>query len=42
MAEAGWKLEATPENPWEVNLSLKAYAGQHEGLGGNIWAAYHF
>lgn len=42
MAEAGWKVEATPENPWEVNLSLKAYAGQHEGLGGNIWAAYHF
>lgn len=42
MAEAGWKLEATPENPWEVNLSLKAYAGQHEGLGGNVWAAYHF
>lgn len=42
MAEAGWKLEATPENPWEVNLSLKAYAGQHEGLGGNILAAYHF
>ncbi len=42
MAEAGWKLEATSENPWEVNLSLKAYAGQHEGLGGNIWAAYHF
>lgn len=42
MAEAGWQKEATKDNPWELNLSLKAYMGQHEGLGGNIWAAYHF
>ena len=42
MAEAGRQFEATRENPWEVNLSVQGYAGQHQGLGGNIWAAYHF
>ncbi|RGS69902.1 autotransporter outer membrane beta-barrel domain-containing protein [Mitsuokella sp. AF21-1AC] len=42
MAEAGWKLESNQENPWEVNLSMQAYAGQHKGLGGNVYMAYHF
>lgn len=42
MAEAGWKLEATKESPWDVNLSLQAYAGQHKGIGGNVFVGYHF
>lgn len=42
MAEAGWKLESNQENPWEVNLSMQAHAGQHKGLGGNVYMAYHF
>lgn len=42
MAEAGWKLEANKDNPWEVSLSTQAYAGQHKGIGGNVYMAYHF
>lgn len=42
MAEAGWKLEATKDSPWDVNLSLQAYAGQHKGIGGNVFVGYHF
>lgn len=42
MAEAGWKLESNQENPWEVDLSMQAHAGQHKGLGGNVYMAYHF
>lgn len=42
MAEAGWKLEATKESPWDVNLSLQAYTGQHKGIGGNLFVGYHF
>lgn len=42
MAEAGWKLEANRDNPWEVSLSTQAYAGQHKGIGGNVYMAYHF
>lgn len=42
MAEAGWKLEATRDSPWDVNLSLQAYAGQHKGIGGNVFVGYHF
>lgn len=42
MAEAGWKLEATKDSPWDVNLSLQAYTGQHKGIGGNVFVGYHF
>lgn len=42
MAEAGWKLEATKDSPWDVNLSVRAYAGQHKGIGGNVVVGYHF
>lgn len=42
MAEAGWKLEATKDSPWDVNLNVRAYAGQHKGLGGNVFVGYHF
>ena len=42
MAEAGWKLEATQDNPWDMNLNLRAYAGQHKGIGGNLFVGYHF
>lgn len=42
MAEAGWKLEATKDRPWDVNLSVRAYAGQHKGIGGNVVLGYHF
>lgn len=42
MAEAGWKLEATKDSPWDVNLSVRAYAGQHKGIGGNVVLGYHF
>ena len=41
MAEVGWKLEATLENLWEDILSLNAYTGQHEGVGGSLCTAYH-
>lgn len=42
MAEAGWKLEATKDSPWDVNLNVRAYVGQHKGLGGNVFVGYHF
>lgn len=42
MAEAGWKLEATNDSPWDVDLSVRAYAGQHKGIGGNLFVGYHF
>ena len=42
MAEAGWKLEATKDSPWDVNLNVRAYAGQQKGLGGNVFVGYHF
>ena len=42
MAEAGWKLEATKNSPWDVDLSVRAYAGQHRGIGGNLFVGYHF
>lgn len=42
MGEVGWKLEATAASPWDVNLRLRGYAGQHKGLGGNVWVGYHF
>lgn len=42
MAEAGWKLEATKDSPWDMNLNVRAYAGQHKGLGGNVFVGYHF
>lgn len=42
MAELGWKREATPDNPWDVNLGLRAYAGQHKGIGGSVFIGYHF
>lgn len=42
MAEVVWRLEATLENLWEDILSLNAYTGQHEGVGGSLCAAYHF
>lgn len=42
MAEAGWKLEATKDSPWDVNLSMQAYTGQHKGIGGNVFVGYHF
>lgn len=42
MAEAGWKLEATKDSPWDVSLSVRAYAGQHKGIGGNVVVGYHF
>lgn len=42
MMEAGWKQEATNENPWDISLTVRGYAGEHEGVGGNILVAYHF
>lgn len=42
MAEAGWKLESTRENPWVVDVSLAAYTGQHRGVYGNVTVGYHF
>lgn len=42
MAEAGWKREATKDSPWDMNLNVRAYAGQHKGLGGNVFVGYHF
>lgn len=42
MAEAGWKMEATNDSPWDVSLNVRAYAGQHKGIGGNLFVGYHF
>lgn len=42
MAELGWKQEATKDNPWNLAVSLKGFAGQHQGLGDNVWIGYHF
>ena len=38
----GGKLEATKNSPWDVDLSVRAYAGQHRGIGGNLFVGYHF
>lgn len=42
MAEAGWKLESTKENPWAVDVSLAACGGQHRGVYGNVSVGYRF
>ena len=36
------RLEATKNSPWDVDLSVRAYAGQHRGIGGNLFVGYHF
>lgn len=42
MAEAGWKLESTSDNPWDIDIGVKAYAGQHRGFAGNVMVGYRF
>lgn len=42
MLELGWKQEATKESPWDLQLTLRGFAGEHRGLGGNVYIGYHF
>lgn len=42
MAEAGWKREATRDNPWDMNVSLQTWAGRHRGVGAHVLVGYHF
>lgn len=42
MAEAGWKMEATKDNPWDMNVNLQTYAGRHKGVGAHVLVGYHF
>ena len=42
MAEIGWKREATKENPWDIDLTLTGYAGEHGGISGRVYVGYHF
>ncbi|WP_297010667.1 autotransporter outer membrane beta-barrel domain-containing protein [uncultured Dialister sp.] len=42
MLELGWKQEATKESPWDLQLTLRGFAGEHRGLGGNVYFGYHF
>lgn len=42
MAEAGWKLESTSDNPWDIDIGVKAYVGQHRGFAGNVMVGYRF
>ena len=42
MAEAGWKMEATKDNPWDMNVNLQTYAGRHRGVGAHVLVGYHF
>lgn len=42
MAEAGWKREATRDNPWDMNVNLQTWSGRHRGIGAHILVGYHF
>lgn len=42
MLELGWKQEATKESPWDLRLTMRGFAGEHRGLGGNVYIGYHF
>lgn len=42
MLELGWKQEATKESPWDLRLTVRGFAGEHRGLGGNVYIGYHF
>ena len=42
MFEAGWKREATKDNPWYINTRITGYAGEHKGLGGSLFVGYYF
>ncbi|MEE3395714.1 MAG: hypothetical protein VZR04_00030 [Succiniclasticum sp.] len=42
MAEIGWKKEATKEDPWDLKAVMTGYAGEHKGIGGSLFAGYHF
>jgi hypothetical protein len=42
MLEAGWKREATKDNPWYINTRITGYAGEHKGLGGSLFVGYYF
>ena len=40
--ELGYKLEATKNNPWEIDLGLTGFAGTQKGFGANLGVKYHF
>ena len=40
--ELGYKLEATKNNPWEIDLGLTGFAGAQKGFGANLGVKYHF
>ena len=42
MLELGYKLEATKNNPWELDLNLRGYAGKHQGASANLGFRYMF
>ena len=42
MAEIGLNYQPNTASPWSFDLSMRGYAGEHEGFSGNVQAIYNF
>ncbi len=40
--EIGMRMDATKDNPWQMDISIYGYGGKHRGFGGNVNVAYMF